>query len=95
MSSRGFAHDGEAPAFVLATRLFVHYKFKTRKTFDPSATLIDDAYAREVLGMVRAIPDARLAQMADAFELARFGSITPRGASTKDTGGLDFALEKA
>jgi hypothetical protein len=84
----------DAPLFALATRLFVHYKFKTRKTFDPSATLIDDDYAREVLASVRAIPDARLKQLADAFEEARFGGIAPRAAAPKDGDGpLDFAFE--
>lgn len=60
------------PLFVLATRLYVHYKFKTRKTFNPEAALIDDQYAREVLQQVRAIPDARLKELADEFALHRF-----------------------
>lgn len=77
MAGNESAHDSEAPMFVLATRLFVHYKFKTRKAFDPSATLIDDAYAREVLAQVRAVPDARLKALADAFEAARFGGAAP------------------
>jgi hypothetical protein len=75
MSGNNAAHDSDAPLFVLATRLFVHYKFKTRKTFDPSATLIDDAYAREVLATVRAIPDPKLHEMANAYETARFGEV--------------------
>ena len=97
MSANGSAHDSDTPLFVLSTRLFVHYKFKTRKTFDPSATLIDDAYAHEVLAMVRAIPDARLQQLADAFEIARFGAITPRAAGTggRDASGLDLAFDEA
>ena len=86
-------YDSNAPLFVLATRLFVHYKFKTRKTFDPSATLIDDAYAREVLAAVRAIPDARLKQMADLFEAARFGGVMPPAPTGKAEAVLDFPLE--
>ncbi|MGH8481654.1 MAG: hypothetical protein ACRES8_04255 [Nevskiaceae bacterium] len=91
----GTDHDSEAPLFVLATRLFVHYKFKTRKTFDPSATLIDDAYAREVLALARAIPDARLKAIADLFETARFGGITPPASSApaKDDPMLDLSLD--
>ena len=95
MPGREAAYDSEAPLFVLATRLFVHYKFKTRKAFDPSATLIDDAYAREVLASVRAIPDARLKQLADAYELARFGSIAASAPPSDPDSGLDFALDKA
>jgi hypothetical protein len=87
-------HSG-APVFVLATRLFVHYKFKTRKTFDPSATLVDDAYAREVLAAVRAVPDARLKELADTFELARFGKLTPAPAPAVRGPGelLDLSLD--
>ena len=90
--SAGSAHDSEAPLFVMATRLFVHYKFKTRKTFDPSAMLIDDAYAREVLAQVRAIPDARLKGMADAFERGRFGGILPPPAAPRADTPLDLPL---
>jgi hypothetical protein len=82
-----------ASVFVLATRLFVHYKFKTRKAFDPSATLVDDAYAREVLSQVRAIPDARLKQLADAFELARFGKVTAAPAPGAAAGVLDLSFD--
>jgi hypothetical protein len=93
MSSHS-VHDSEAPLFVLATRLFVHYKFKTRKAIDPSAMLIDDAYAREVLAQARAIPDQRLQGIADLFETARFGKITPRRSDDGKAGdGLDFPLE--
>lgn len=62
----------ETPLFVLATRLYVHYKFKTRKSFDPSAALIDDAYAREVLALARGVKDAKLLEMAARFEQMRF-----------------------
>lgn len=96
MPRRESAHDSEAPLFVLATRLFVHYKFKTRKAFDPSATLIDDAYAREVLALVRAVPDGRLQAIADAFEAARFGGAAPPVAAHATPDGepmLDFPLE--
>lgn len=92
------AHDSEAPLFVLATRLFVHYKFKTRKAFDPSATLVDDAYAREVLAQVRAVRDARLKEIADRFEAARFPDslaappAEPR-APERDGPVLDLSLE--
>ena len=94
MSHSEAAHDRGESLFAIATRLYVHYKFKTRKTFDPSATLIDDAYARQVLATVRAIADARLKQMADLFEAARFGGVMP--ASTAPTKGevvIDFPLE--
>ena len=69
---RGSMLDSDAPQFVLATRLYVHYKFKARKTFNPQAALIDDDYAREVLSEVRASGDAKLLEMADHFEAARF-----------------------
>lgn len=72
MSGDGSAGDSNGPLFVLATRLYVHYKFKTRKSFDPSAALIDDDYAHEVLTLVRAVKDHKLFEMANAFEQMRF-----------------------
>lgn len=97
MSGSESAHDSEAPLFVLATRLYVHYKFKTRRTFEPQAALIDDAYAREVLALVRAVPDAKLKEMADRFEAVRFpGSIAPppeRRSPDRDGPMLDLSLE--
>jgi hypothetical protein len=89
------AHASEAPLFVLATRLFVHYKFKTRQTFDPSAMLVDDAYAREVLSQVRTVGDARLRDMADRFELARFGRLAaaPPVAPGRHEPLLDLSLD--
>lgn len=93
MPARHAAHDSDAPVFVLATRLFVHYKFKTRKSFDPSATLIDDAYAREVLSQVRAIPDGRLKQLADAYEVARFGRLAGSPGLDSAAGAFDLSLD--
>ena len=61
-----------ASLFVLATKLYVHFRFKTRTGFSPQAALADDDYAREILAQVRAVPDARLQEMADRFEAARF-----------------------
>ena len=100
----GNAVDSDSPLFVLATRLFVHYKFKTRQVFEPAATLIDDDYAREVLEKVRAAGDVQLRQLADRFEAARF----PKGAALpaarepakapsppKEEPMLDFPLESA
>ena len=72
MFGRDSMLDSDAPQFVLATRLYVHYKFKARKTFNPQAALIDDDYAREVLNDVRACSDPTLLQLADHFEAARF-----------------------
>lgn len=96
--------DSESPLFVLATRLYVHYKLKARKTFNPQAALIDDDYAREVLTRVRAMGDLSLLEMAERFEAARF----PAGAAahpvpapvnaaspSKDEPLLDFPLESA
>ena len=84
-----------ASVFVLATRLFVHYKFKTRKSIDPSAMLVDDAYAREVLAQARAIPDKRLQGIANLFEVARFGGIAPPAPRHDDKaeGLLDLSLD--
>ncbi len=73
MSGRDNPLDSDAPQFVLATRLYVHYKFKARKTFNPQAALIDDDYAREVLTDVRASGDVTLLELADHFEAVRFG----------------------
>lgn len=72
MSSSGSAGASDAPPFVLATRLFVHYKFKTRRSFDPARVLRDDAYAREVLEHARSTGDRALREMADRFEAVRF-----------------------
>ena len=100
MAGNQSALDSDAPLFVLATRLYVHYKFKTRKSFEPQAVLIDDAYAREVLAQVRAVPDARLKEIADRFEAARFpGSVTapaperPVRAADQDEPMLDLSLD--
>lgn len=95
MFGRQSARASEAPLFVLATRLFVHYKFKTRQTFDPSAMLVDDTYAREVLSQVRAVSDTRLREMADRFELARFGrlSVAPVAAPGRHAPLLDLSLD--
>lgn len=68
---------GAAPLFVLATRMYVRYKFKMRRNFDPQRVLADDAYAREVVTLVRNTRDSQLLAMADRFELARFGSLAP------------------
>jgi len=86
MSNKPKAGD-TGPLFVLATRLYVHYKFKTRSTFSPDAALIDDDYAREVLALVRATGDKTLLEMADRFEAGRFPG--------RETPGLDLALENA
>ena len=74
------------PLFVLATRMYVHYKFKTRHTFSAEAALIDDDYAREVLQQVRLTRDPKLLEMADRFEAARFPASEPA---------LDLALDTA
>ena len=81
--------DSGAPLFSLASRLFVHYKFKTREGFEPAAMLIDDDYALEVLMKVRAVGDAQLRQLADRFEAARFPAGTPAPKA------LDLALDNA
>jgi len=86
MSNKAKAGD-TGPLFVLATRLYVHYKFKTRSTFSPEAALIDDDYAREVLALVRATGDKTLVQMADRFEAGRFPGRAVQS--------LDLALDNA
>jgi hypothetical protein len=92
----------EAPLFVLASRLYVHYKFKTRKSINPQAMLIDDDYAREVLSQVRRVKDAKLQDMAARFEQFRFGGV-PAPKAVKPGAGkaaaepgpmLDFPLEE-
>ena len=95
MSSKAKAGD-IGPLFVLATRMYVHYKFKTRKEFSAEAALIDDDYAREVLGQVRLTRDPKLLEMADRFEAARFpdGAAAPRAAQPAQAGpALDLSLE--
>ena len=77
------------PLFVLATRMYVHYKFKTRSTFSPEAALIDDDYALEVLAQVRGTNDKTLLEMASRFEAARF----PKGVPAPKA--LDLSLENA
>jgi len=72
MSVKGTAGGDASPLFLLATRLFVHYKFKTRNTFDASAALVDDDYARDMLKKIRIVQDPTLLKMADEFEEARF-----------------------
>lgn len=67
-----FLPDSNAPLFVISTRLFAYYRFRTRNTFDVPAAMQDDDYARDVLRMVRAVPDAKLQAFADQFELQRF-----------------------
>jgi hypothetical protein len=93
----------DAPLFVLASRLYVHYKFKARKSINPQAMLIDDAYAREVLAQVRTVKDARLQEMALRFEHARFGSppapkpkakVAPPKPPVREAPMLDFPLEE-
>jgi hypothetical protein len=92
----------EAPLFVLASRLYVHYKFKTRKSINPQAMLIDDDYAREVLSQVRGVKDAKLLDMATRFEHARFGGPAPKALKGKDAKPrkaaaepmLDFPIEE-
>ena len=80
------------PLFVLATRMYVHYKFKTRKEFSAEAALIDDDYAREVLGLIRLTRDPRLLEMADRFEAARFpGAAAAQPARAEPA--LDLSLE--
>jgi hypothetical protein len=89
MSSKANAGD-TGPLFVLATRMYVHYKFKTRSTFSPEAALIDDDYAREVLQQVRITRDKALLEMADRFEAARFpAAAEPAQAES----GLDLSFE--
>lgn len=63
---------GTMPVFVAATRLYVHYKFKTHQEFDVNAAVRDDAYAREVLAKMRAVADPRLQALAQRFEVLRF-----------------------
>jgi hypothetical protein len=95
MSGNTSAGD-TGPLFVLATRLYVHYKFKTRTTFSPEAALIDDDYAREVLARVRITRDRTLLEMADRFEAARFPAGTPAaGSNTRDSSApvLDLSLD--
>jgi hypothetical protein len=104
MEEDTYSSNNAALLFVLVTRLYVHYKFKTREVFEPAAVLLDDDYAREVLHRVRAVADAQLQEMAARFEAARF----PRGAAlpaarepakaaspAKDEPMLDFPLENA
>jgi hypothetical protein len=99
---QGSMEGGESPLFVLATRLYVHYKFKTRKSFDPSAALIDDDYAKEVLALARAVKDAKLHELAAAFEQARFGGAAPAptvakakpARPAKEEPMLDFPIEE-
>ena len=84
------------PLFVLATRMYVHYKFKTRKEFSAEAALIDDDYAREVIGLVRLTRDPKLLDMADRFEAARFPGRegAPRTAEPAQAeSGLDLSLD--
>ncbi len=90
MSNKASAGD-TGPLFVLATRMYVHYKFKTRSTFSAEAALIDDDYAQEVLAQVRATRDKALLEMADRFEAARF----PEGVPARDEANLDLSLETA
>ena len=95
MSGKGKADSNSL--FVLATRMYVHYKFKTRKSFDPSAALVDDAYAHEVLALVRSVKDSRLDEMARSFEQGRFGELAqPKPAPSKagrDEPVMDLPLE--
>jgi hypothetical protein len=92
----------ESPLFVLASRLYVHYKFKARKSINPQAMLIDDGYAREVLAQVRLVKDMKLHEMAARFERARFGGPAPAPKAAKgkvkdavrDEPMLDFPLEE-
>ena len=93
----------ESPLFVLASRLYVHYKFKARKSINPQAMLIDDDYAREVLAQVRMVKDVKLHEMAARFERARFGGAAPAQKAAKgkakegkgrDEPMLDFPLEE-
>ena len=90
MSGKTSAGD-TGPLFVLATRMYVHYKFKTRKEFSAEAALIDDDYAREVLGLVRQTRDPKLLEMADRFEAARL----PGDAKASPESALDLSLEAA
>lgn len=93
MSGKGKADSNSL--FVLATRMYVHYKFKTRKSFDPSAALVDDAYAHEVLALVRSTKDSKLDEMARTFEQGRFGKLAtpaPRKAG-RDEPVMDLPLE--
>jgi hypothetical protein len=93
-------NGADTPLFVLVTRLYVHYRFKTRKTFNPQATLIDDDYAREVLALVRSVNDPNLQEMAAAYEAARFhGKLPPAPAKAAANPGkeepmLDFPIEE-
>jgi hypothetical protein len=80
------ASGDESPLFVLASRLYVHYKFKARKSINPQAMLIDDDYAREVLAQVRQVKDANLHEMAARFERARFGGPAPKAAKGQANG---------
>ena len=67
------------PLFVLATRLYVHYKFKTRTSIDLRSAINDDDYARDVLRRARAIPDRKMQDLADRFEAVRFPAAAPPG----------------
>jgi hypothetical protein len=93
----------DSPLFVLASRLYVHYKFKTRKSINPQAMLSDDDYAREVVAQVRLVKDPKLQDMAARFERARFGGAAPKvkakpkaakpAETVRDEPMLDFPLE--
>ena len=90
MSGKANAGD-TGPLFVLATRMYVHYKFKTRSAFSAEAALIDDDYALEVLAKVRATKDKALLEMADRFEAARF----PEGVPARDEAAMDLPFQTA
>ena len=93
MKSNKASAGDTGPLFVLATRMYVHYKFKTRKEFSAEAALIDDDYAREVLAQVRLTRDPKLMEMADRFEAARLPGAA--AAPAKAESGLDLSLETA
>jgi hypothetical protein len=63
---------GTMPVFVHATRLYVHYRFKTHQEFDVHRAVRDEPYARELLYKARAAGDPQLQQLADRFEAVRF-----------------------
>lgn len=82
--------DSVTPLFAAASRMFVHYKFKTRMTFDAQRLLRDDDYARNVLVRVRAVGDRKLDEMAHRFELERFKAAParePRKGDPAEVGG--------
>ena len=87
------SESNEAPLFVLATRLYVRYRFKTHKTIDPQFMLVSDDYARAVLKQVREAKDATLDELAARFEAARFAAAGVKPEPAPDEPMLDLSLD--